>query len=330
MGAEGQTCILSDFDGVPGAEASVSLTRANAIASGTALTITKQGGASTAIPATAVLNNGTATCSGTATVSVPLQTPSSQWQALAAAQLSSLGSSPNDDQIRAMFKTLGDDLAEKAKTAPEVMSAAQGAASSLIQAGKEKTQTYTDIMRSPTVSFEYNYIRQSTSQIPGSTSTTTMSVAAPLPNLSTFNIIYNTYLVAGSQLSLNGIATIFNSLPVGAKDGSIRDVEATAEIDIPLPQISNIGKPTLTFSGLYMDLINQPLGQPLLVNGVAESRTGNIGLFQGKFTIPVGKGSGVNVPLSFTYANRTELIKESDVRASIGVTFNLDSMFSKR
>jgi hypothetical protein len=328
-GATGQNCTLSSFDGVSGAEASVALTGANAIASGTALTFTKQGGVSTVSPTTAILSNGTAACNGTVTVNVPLQSPSSQWQTLATAQFNSLSPSASDDEIRAMFKTLGDDLAEKVKTAPQVIAAAQGDVSSLIKAGKEKVKTYTDIMKSPTLSFEYNYVRQSTNQIPGSTSTTTTSVASPLPNLSTFSLIYNSYFLAGSQLSLNGIATIFDSLPAGATGGRMRDVEATAQVDIPLPQISSIGKPTLTFSGLYMDLINQPLGQPLLVNGVPESRTGNIGLFQGKFTIPASKGSGVSVPLAFTYSNRTELIKQSDVRGSIGVTFNLDSIFSK-
>src|SRR5207302_9387709 len=120
-----------------------------------------------------------------------------------------------------------------------------------------------------------------------------LSVNSPLPNLSTFNLIYNTYLLSGSQLSANATATIFNSLAPGSKGGSMRDVQLTAQVDIPLREIAGIGKPTLTFSGLYMDLINQPLGQQILVNGVPESRTGSIGLFQGKFTIPAGKGSGV-------------------------------------
>jgi hypothetical protein len=328
-GSKGQTCTLSDFDGVPGAEASVTLTGDNAIASGTAVAVTRQGGPTTGVPTTARLGNGTASCGGTAVLQVLLQTPSSQWQSLATAQFNSLSSSAADDEIRAMFKTLGDDLAAKVKTSPQVMAAAQGDVSALIDAGEEKVETYTDIMKSPTLSFEYDYVRQSTNQIPGSTSTTTNSAASPLPNLSTFNLIYNTSFLARSQLSLNGVATIFNSLPVGAKGGTIRDVELTAQLDIPLPPISSIGKPTLTFSGLYMDLINQPLGQPLLVNGAAESRTGNIGLFQTKFTIPASKGSGVSIPLSFTFSNRSELIKESDVRGSIGVTFNLDSIFSK-
>ncbi|HEX8817019.1 MAG TPA: hypothetical protein VF753_16100 [Terriglobales bacterium] len=329
VGSTGQTCTLSKFDTVPGAEAVVALTEADAIGSGSPLKITKQGASATSAPSTATLSNGTATCSGTAAVTVPLQTPSNQWEALAEAQFDDLSASATDEEIRAVLKTLAEDLAAKVKTSPEAMSAAQSAVANLIQAGRKKTQTYTAIMQTPTISFEYSYVRQSTNQIPGSTSTTTMSAASPLPNLSTFDLIFNTYLVAGSQLSLNGVATIFNSLPVAARGGSMRDVEATAEVDIPLPQISNIGKPTLTFSGLYMDLINQPLGQPLLVNGIAESRTGNIGVFQGKFTIPLGKGSGVNVPVAFTYANRTELVKESDVRGSIGVTFNLDSLFSK-
>ncbi len=41
------------------------------------------------------------------------------------------------------------------------------------------------------------------------------------------------------------------------------------------------------------------------------------------------KGSGVKVPVSFTLANRTELIKEKEVRGTIGVTFDFDSLFSK-
>ena len=46
---------------------------------------------------------------------------------------------------------------------------------------------------------------------------------------------------------------------------------------------------------------------------------------QAKLTIPV-KGSGVKIPLSVTASNRTELIKERDVRASFGVSFDLDPL----
>jgi hypothetical protein len=38
------------------------------------------------------------------------------------------------------------------------------------------------------------------------------------------------------------------------------------------------------------------------------------------------KGSGVKIPLSITASNRTELIKEKDVRASFGFSFDLDPL----
>ena len=47
----------------------------------------------------------------------------------------------------------------------------------------------------------------------------------------------------------------------------------------------------------------------------------------GKLTIPV-KDSGMKVPVSVTASNRTELIKEKDVRGSIGLTVDLDVFMS--
>jgi len=48
---------------------------------------------------------------------------------------------------------------------------------------------------------------------------------------------------------------------------------------------------------------------------------------QAKVTIPV-KGSGVKIPLSLSYSNRTELLDEKDVRGHIGVTFDMDVLSS--
>jgi len=67
-GSKGQTCDLSTFNTVIGATATVALTGTNTIASGTQLTITSPGFGATIAPTTATLSNGTATCSGTATV----------------------------------------------------------------------------------------------------------------------------------------------------------------------------------------------------------------------------------------------------------------------
>jgi len=45
-------------------------------------------------------------------------------------------------------------------------------------------------------------------------------------------------------------------------------------------------------------------------------------------TVPV-KGAGVKVPLSVTFANRTDLIKERVVRANVGLTYDLDTIFAR-
>ena len=62
--------------------------------------------------------------------------------------------------------------------------------------------------------------------------------------------------------------------------------------------------------------------------GTAIAQQGHIGVLQVKLTIPV-KGTGVKIPLAFTVANRTELIKEKDVRGNFGITFDFDSAIAK-
>lgn len=73
-GAKGDTCDLADFNGVVGATATVALTGKNTIDSGTQLTITAPGFGATVAPTSATLSNGTATCSGTASVQTSITT----------------------------------------------------------------------------------------------------------------------------------------------------------------------------------------------------------------------------------------------------------------
>lgn len=108
----------------------------------------------------------------------------------------------------------------------------------------------------------------------------------------------------------------------------MRDYRASLQLDVPLREIQNIGQPTLSFAGQYLHLLEEPLGQQVTLNGVTITRTGGIGVFQTKLSIPV-KDSGVKIPISFTYSNRTELIKETDVRGNVGVTFDFDTLFAK-
>ena len=72
-GTVGQTCALTAFNnGNSGGTATVALTGTNTIAGGTALVITNTGNASSSAATSATAGNGTATCSGTATVATVL------------------------------------------------------------------------------------------------------------------------------------------------------------------------------------------------------------------------------------------------------------------
>ena len=71
-GAAGQTCVLDDFNGASGTTATVALAATNTVASGTPLTIVERGGGAKSAPTSARVSSGSASCSGTATVSTVL------------------------------------------------------------------------------------------------------------------------------------------------------------------------------------------------------------------------------------------------------------------
>ena len=71
-GTQGQTCLLSGFNGANGVTATVELSADNTIADPTAVNIQSAGSGATVAPTTATLTSGTATCSGTATITSSL------------------------------------------------------------------------------------------------------------------------------------------------------------------------------------------------------------------------------------------------------------------
>jgi hypothetical protein len=255
-------------------------------------------------------------------------TETSAWQTRADNTLKALAADATDQQIRDALQSVANDFVDTFGKFDDVNQAALQVAAALEDYGKQKGQVVYKIMHSPIVSVEYVGTRQSSTQLPESSSST-LTVTGSLPDLSTINVILETYLLKDSQFTLNASTTLFNSTPAGSKIGNVRDYRFAGQADIPLPEIPPLGKPTLSLSGLFLSLLEEPLGQQVLVNGVAQSRTGNIGLFQAKVSFPV-KNAGIAIPISITASNRTELIKENDVRGSIGVTFNLDHIFAKQ
>jgi hypothetical protein len=116
-------------------------------------------------------------------------------------------------------------------------------------------------------------------------------------------------------------------VPEPVDTGGWRDVQMALQLERPLGSCScldrgsGIGRPVLSFEylgrWLYDNAVVTFAGHDFAVE------EGWIHAAQAKVTIPV-KGSGVKVPFSVSVANRTELIRETTVRAHFGLTFDLD------
>lgn len=75
-GTTNQTCALSSFNnGGSGATATVALSSSNTVSAGTPIVVTAIGSGFTSAPTSATAGNGTATCSGTATVATIIAAP---------------------------------------------------------------------------------------------------------------------------------------------------------------------------------------------------------------------------------------------------------------
>jgi hypothetical protein len=121
----------------------------------------------------------------------------------------------------------------------------------------------------------------------------------------------------------------------------LRDVQAGLQFDRQLGPERWENRPTLALTGYYQYMkenailqFDQQSQTPIvpipLPRPAAEvlNTKGGIGIMQAKVDIPVGK-SGVTFPLSISWSNRTELIKEKAVRGQFGISFNLDKLFEK-
>ena len=221
-----------------------------------------------------------------------------------------------------------DSFSKLFGTDPGVKAAALHAAQGMNTYLNARKQVLDNASNSTILTVEYNYTRQLTTNNQNITATQPNQL---LPNLSNINVVLEKGMQGGSapEFTFNGGVTFFNSTSMTApKRGTVRDYRVSTELDLPLKEIANIGRPVLSFSGQFLALLEEPLGQKVMLNGVTIDRRGNMGIFQTKLSIPV-KDSGIKIPISFTYASRTELVKEKDVRGNIGITFDLDTLFSK-
>ena len=147
------------------------------------------------------------------------------------------------------------------------------------------------------------------------------------PSLHTVRLFVAKGLPARSlDFNFNLSASCFAEKRPGMDD-KFRDIRVGVEGKFLLQTIPNWGVPVLSFAGVWMYLHQPPLGLGVTIQGENIDKAGHIGVFQTKLELPTANAA-VRIPFSFTYANRTELVRESDVRCQMGITVNLDALFA--
>lgn len=148
------------------------------------------------------------------------------------------------------------------------------------------------------------------------------------PDTSNFTFIAATGAGGRVNLTANGSFTFFHQRPEAAsltdpRPNRIRDFQFAGELDIPF----KLGGSQFDFwfSGRYERLLTDAHNA---AGVVVPGTRGDIALGQFGLNIPI-ESLGMKFPVSVTFANRSELIKEKVVRGHFGFTFNWDTLWSK-
>jgi hypothetical protein len=156
------------------------------------------------------------------------------------------------------------------------------------------------------------------------------------PDTSNFMIIAEKGTAGGRvNFTFNGSLTIFNNMtslrnfvaanPTLPQPRRVRDFQFAGGMDIPFGSMQKFGKFVFFASGKYERLLENAIDDLGLI---LPNTTGDIAHLQFGLKIPVAK-TGFKIPVSVTFANRTELIKENTVKGNFGFSLDLDTLFSK-
>jgi hypothetical protein len=164
-----------------------------------------------------------------------------------------------------------------------------------------------------------------------------------LPDLYTLTGVYENSFTKSRKddFTANVALRLYREAPSGS-DRRFKDFSLSAQWDRPLGRFFEI--PFILSAAAKYQLIPEDIPVPAAAlvapetaddtmaptapvaatsSGSAIAPKGHLILGQAKLTIPLA--DGIRIPLSVTFANRTELIEEEDIRANFGVTFNLDA-----
>lgn len=154
------------------------------------------------------------------------------------------------------------------------------------------------------------------------------------PDSSNFLIIAEKGFGNGMDFTFNGSFALFHSKPeVGgmittddvANFKRLRDFSFAAQLDIPLFGVPSISDSSFSLAAKYQRMSS---GTFFFNNMAFEGLKGDILIGQAKLNLAIGK-SGLFLPLSFTYANRSELNKEKESRGNFGFTFDISPIIER-
>lgn len=141
------------------------------------------------------------------------------------------------------------------------------------------------------------------------------------PNYSVGKVMYEKKPQGFMQIDANISASFYGKPDPLKNEKTFRDATAALQFQ------QNLGRSpflhtdddksqiTLAFAGRY-ERLQENRGIP--------GKKADIAVANWKIEVPIGQG--VSLPISITYANASELIKEQDVRGNFGITFDLDKL----
>jgi hypothetical protein len=174
-----------------------------------------------------------------------------------------------------------------------------------IQYSKEKRDLLEKIQKGNIISAEYTNYRE-----------------VNAPDLSNFRFIAQTSVLDKWSLDFNASLTFFNKKPSGANLKRLRDFDFALQMERKLTIGENYEVP-FSFAGKYQRIA----GSIADALGIVQPGTkGDIAFGQVKIVFPL-YGTGIKLPFSLTFANRSELIKEKRFGANFGFTFDFDRIF---
>jgi hypothetical protein len=147
------------------------------------------------------------------------------------------------------------------------------------------------------------------------------------PDTHSLRFIWEKGLWKGVDFTINASLTFYNRKPINPDVQKIRDFDFSGQFDIPLRRtdLGILKDSVISFAGKYQRLNTDVVAD----NGMVTPGTkGDIAVGQIKWTIPIGD-TGLKLPLSLTYANRTELIKEKEIRGNFGLTIDFDAILAR-